>query len=245
MRWMLALIISTVPALAQFDVGNPFYVASFLKPAAAGGGGGSPSAFSDDFDRANGDSLGANWTEAAGDADIVSNEYRISTGGFGVVTSVYTGEACTTANQYVMITIDDTFLQYPWVVLRYTDSSSPYYAVQFDGNNGTAEWYKFDDASDTSGDSIGTVDTGADLTGVAMALTITGTGASTVVRIWRTPGGLPSAADNWNGDTSPDGSLTDDPGANAVDTGIYVGIGGQVSAADTLTLNNFFGGDIP
>src|SRR5688572_28203165 len=93
--------------------------------------GGGPNAFSDDFTRADSDNLGANWTEAAGDADIFSNTYRLSTGSFGVVASIY-NTTTGSLTQYIKMTLG-TEAQYPWFVMRYTNSSSPFYTFQMDG----------------------------------------------------------------------------------------------------------------
>lgn len=206
--------------------------------AAAGG----PAAFSDDFDRSDSDSLGANWTEAAGDADIAGNLYRLSTGSFGVITSVH-NTSTGSITQYVKATLGtDPF--YPWFVFRYTNSGSAYYVVQFDDATGTFDWQKFDNASDTSGDSIGTGSITAGLmSSQTFGITIEGTGTSTVVRIWRNPTNLPTTASNWDGDTTPDATISNDP-ASPVDSGNFVGLGGQQSSADTKTVNNFFGGGL-
>lgn len=216
------------------------------RPIVVVGGGGSPAAFSDNFDRANSGTLGGCWTEEAGDAEIASNRYRLVTGSFGVVTSV-----CSTSTgsltQYAMVTIDATNPQYPWIVFRYTDSSSPYYAFQLDGGAaGELTWYKFDNAADTSGTQIGSnIDLGSAFSTETLAITITGTGANTDIRVWRAATGLPSAADNWNGDTTPTASwLATDPGANAVDSGMLIGIGGQQGTTNTVPLDNFFGGGL-
>src|SRR5688572_24154747 len=156
--------------------------------------GGGPNAFSDDFDRANG-ALGANWTTSAGAADINSNAYRLNTGSFGNIVSVYNTSAGS-LTQYVRFTLAANN-QYPWMIFRYTDDSSPFYALLFDGVSGEVYWYHYPSAGG-SGTQIGTqVDTGGDMTGVVAGITITGTGANTDIRIWRGITGLPSAADNW------------------------------------------------
>lgn len=241
MRHLIALLLLCLPIWGQgFEVrvGRPL-------PAA----GPSLGAFSDDFDRANSGTLGAcgtgNWIEAAGDAEISSNLYRLVTGSFGAVTSIC-GQSAGSLTQYVMVTTNATFAQYPWIVLRSDDSTSPYYAFQLDGAPGELTWYRFDNWADTSGTQIGTTQTVVGtFAGHTLAITITGTGANTDVRVWRGVTGLPSAADTWNGDNTPDATwLTTDPGASAVDTGDYVGIGGQHSTANTLPLDNFFGGGL-
>lgn len=216
-------------------------VGSLEQRVVASGGGGGLGAFSDDFNRANSDSLGSNWTEGGGDGDIASNTYVIGTGGFGVVNSVH-NTSCGSVTQYAMVTLGVNH-EYPWLIFRYTDASSPFYAVQISGSTALCEWYYFTSAADSSGDLIGTVDIGGDLTGHTVAMTCSGTGTSTVITIWRQVTGLPSAAGNWNGDTTPDGTISNDP-ASPKDTGNFVGIGGQAVTGGTVTLDNFFGGGL-
>lgn len=215
------------------------------KKAGGGGGGCTPASFSDNFDRADGDSLGANWTEAAGDADIYSNTYRLSTGSYGVITSVHntsTGSGCTSQYAVAAVGVDS---YYPWLVFRYTDSSSKYYVFQLDGNNAAVEWLKYDNAADSSGDSIETVDLGSAFSpGETLAITVEGTGDNTTIRLWRNVSGTPTSTTSWNGDTTPDGTMTGNPGANAVDTGDKVGIGGQQGSTDLVRLDNFAGGGL-
>jgi hypothetical protein len=213
--------------------------------ALSAGGGGGAAAFSDDFNRADADGLGANWTEAAGDGDIFSNTYRISSGSFANVTSVH-NTSTGSLTQYVKVTITTAGAQYPWLVFRYTDGSSPYYTFQLDGNSADVSWYHFASAAASSGTEISTAVNlgGGAFSGQTLGITITGTGASTVVRLWRGCTGLPSAADNWNGDTTPSASWSVDPGGSSVNTGMLVGIGGQQSAADTNRLEDFFGGGL-
>lgn len=204
--------------------------------------GGGPNAFSDDF--AGTGALSASWTVAAGSADRSADKYRVRTGSFGNQISVYTGTLAGSLTQYARITFGIT-INYPWLLFRYTDASSPFYAIQFEGTTGSVFWYHFANAA-ASGTQIGaTIDIGGDMTGVVTGVTITGTGANTDIRVWRGITGLPSAADNWNGDTTPDGDwLTTDPAGNAVDSGQIIGIGAQTSVADTVLLEDFFGGGL-
>lgn len=220
----------------------PLLYSGFLvtNTATAGGGGGGGAAFSDDFNRTDSASLGANWTEAAGDASISGNAYLLVTSGFGVITSVHNTSTGTTS-QYVKATLSGADVVYPWFVFRYVDSSSGYYAVQF-GSTGSIEWYYFANAADTTGDLIGSGTIGSDLTGQTVGMTITGTGASTVLRVWLNPTNLPNPADNWDGDTTPNVTLTDDP-ATPCDTGTKVGLGGQQNG-NTVKFDNFFGGGL-
>lgn len=200
-------------------------------------------AFSDDFDRVDSDSLGANWTEQVGDADIFSNTLRFSTGAFGDVLAVYSGTACADIQQYIKITIADTV--WPQVVFRYTNAASEFYLFEIDVSLDTITWYHVASAGGTKtqiGSALSITIAANDILG----FTVDGTGASTDIRVWINPTGLPTAADNWNGDTTPDGSwLTTDPGANAVDQGTFLALACQQAVADTVRVDAFFGGDLP
>jgi hypothetical protein len=197
-------------------------------------------AFSDNFDRANSASLGANWTEAAGDASIAGNQVELQSAAYAQITLAYTGTACSTVNQYVKA--DTTGGQMLGIVLRYTDASSPLYVVVFDKNEGRIDWKRYSDAS-TSTETVQSQAFTLDFS-ATYGVTITGTGASTAVRIWKNPTGLPTAADNWDGDSTPDVSFSNDP-SSAVNTGSYAGLAGQQNSAASIYYNNFFGGDIP
>lgn len=214
---------------------------AWRKHTAAAGG----AAFSDDFDRANADSLGANWTEAAGDQDIASNVLSLQTSGFAENVCAYTGTACSTVNQYVLCSWVATGSFYPGYILRYSAAASPQYVVFFWIAENKIEWSRkatSGDASFTLIEASGTVtvDT-TDRWGV----TIDGTGTSTVVRCWKNPtGDTPTNEGDWGGDTTPDVTLTANP-ATPVDTGNHVGLAGEINTAGGVTFNNFFGGDAP
>lgn len=198
--------------------------------------------FSDDFNRANGDSLGSNWTEARGDTDISSNTMALQSHSV----NPYTGAATLGLNQYIKATISEgAGDNYPTYFFRYTNAASRFYGIQFslapsatpvgwrvwtDVNNEAASIQEAA-LSFSSGDTIG--------------VTLAGTGNDTTVRFWLNPtGDRPDSSTSWGGDTSPDLSLTNNPGANAVDTGNYVGLGGYTSGAGTTIFDNFFGGSM-
>jgi hypothetical protein len=200
-------------------------------------------AVSDDFNRADSDSLGSNWTEANGDCDIVSNMLVPITGSFTNNLAVYTGQALN-ADQYVKIQFGNAQTQYPIVIFRYTDASSPFYVLFIDGSNGTWDWYRFANATDSgtsiqSGVTIGTLLSGSD----NASFTIEGTGTSTVIRAWKnTTADAPGSASLWDG-SGPAGSATNDP-ASPVNSGSYVGCGAQQGTASWNAINNFWAGDI-
>jgi len=213
-----------------------------LATEASGGGGG----FSDDFNRADGDSLGGNWTEI-GDVDIASNAANSpQTFDNNLRGAAYTATSCGSVNQYVKVTLTSNNSGgnvAPGVLLRYTDASSPCYNVRFAIASDIARWNRLATPTPTGTDAAVDNDQLTVAPGDVVGITIGGTGASTVVRIWVNPTGLPSAVDNWDGDTTPSLSLTVDPGT-PVDTGNYVGICG-LGSLGVLEWDDFYGGGLP
>lgn len=207
------------------------------------GGGGGPVSFSDNFDRADSDSLGASWSEDQGDIDIATNRLRMAGGSFVYHWAIH-ATPTSTVNQYVKVLSPTGNNQYAQVALRYTNSSSAFYFLELDVTSDSWEWFHMTNSNGTS-TSIQKVTLGAGATNVAFGITITGTGASTVIRIWRNPtGNAPDSATSWGGNTSPSYTFTNDPGS-PIDTGLKVGLGGQQSAANTVIWDDFYGGDIP
>lgn len=197
-------------------------------------------AFSDNFNRSNADSLGGNWSEVVGDIDIVSNAAVPQTAS-GTDMAIWTANALA-ANQYAAILeTDGAGGTAAHIILRYTDSSSVFYVVALDNSTGNLTWsYK-----EGTGDSLHSIESAslADWTDFnqLIGITIESTGNSTILRAWGNCSGLPSAVDNWNGDTSPSLTFTNNPGV-AADTGTLVGIG-AVNSNATVLLTDFYGGD--
>lgn len=203
--------------------------------------------FSDDFTRANSDTLGAGtWTEIAGDVDILSNEANApQTFDNTDRAAAYTGTACTTANQYVKVTFtaNSGANTRPGVVFRYTSGAAAVYEVRFDDANEQVQWIGLA----TPGGSETAIQN-QNATAFAFPLTVgvtcSGTGNSTVINVWISPtGNAPDAGGATWGSASPTYSLTTDPGS-PINTGSYVGIGG-IGSGGALAWDNFFGGDIP
>lgn len=237
---IIALMFCVLPVMGQLR--RTAFFPQRIGAAAAGG-----AAFSDDFNRADSDSLGANWTEADPDIDILNNNAQLVDGSFGGLFAIYTNTACSTVNQYVQINHAGTSeSSYDQIPVRYTDASTEFYYFEF--GVATIDWYHLTAIGGTATQinaSSGTpTETGA---GAVFSITITGTGDNTVVRIWTDSallGTTPVSADNWNGDTTPTATFTDNP-ANPVDAGSYVGIGGTQNIANDIEFNSFLGGDIP
>ena len=212
-------------------------------------GGPSGQNFSDLFTRGDSDSLGGNWTEQVGDADIVSNAMSFQTAGWDKIVAIYSGTATDTANQYIKVNLAYS-APYPAIILRYTNSSSPYYVIQASTVSSCEFiWAYYPDATTGSGTDIGaSADAGtcSDPTST-IGVTITGTGDNTVVRIWNNPtANTPVSASEWDsGDSTPDITWTDNPGVNAVNTGGYVGVQGIQESAGNIVFYDFYAGDAP
>lgn len=238
----ILIVLFAVSAVAQLRRTSFFPRAHTIS---AGGGGGGTS-FSDDFNRADSDSLGANWTEQTGTWDIASNELRCTEGvAYARATAIYSGTGLSTANGYVRITIasSSTGTFYPQIIFRYTSSGSAFYTMELQPAENHAIWgYCASASADSS-----TIEDQASVTvdvGDVWGITWTGTGASTVVRLWRNPSNTtPSAIDGWDsgGDTA-DFSFTTDPGT-AVNTGSYVGLRSYQGAANNAKFDNLYAGD--
>lgn len=205
----------------------------------SGGGGVN---VSDDFNRANSASLGANWTEAAGDTSIVSNTAETQTGGFGEVVNIYSATSLNTVNQYIRFTVASGSSSVPMAIFRYTNSASPFYSIQLDDINDLAEWIRHASIGGATTTIASTALTQS-AASTTYGITMTGTGTSTEIRIWVNPtGNIPDSATSWGGDSTPDVSFTTDPGS-PVNTGNLVGFGGFTST--NMNFNEWFGGDIP
>jgi hypothetical protein len=199
--------------------------------------GAAPQAFSDNFDRADADSLGANWTEF-GDADISGNKVILVSGSWTACGAIY-NTATNTVDQYAMIKFAN-MLGYASLILRYTDAAHSHYGVQIESSgtitlNSYTSLFTGEQAEDASA-------AGAWADGNTLGVTMTGT-APVTVRVWVGCTGLPSAVDNWNGDTSPTDTLV--ASVNQITTGNKVGFGGSGSSANWGDADDFSGGDIP
>ena len=220
--------------------------------AAKNAGGASGASFSDLFNRSSSDSLGANWTETVGDADIINDTQMVLTSdGWNVAVIIYSGTSTTTNNQYVGFDFVGTYgeSRQAEVILRYVNETTNYYALVFVGTDPCRwSWHNVDPEAVSTPTQIATNDMESCADGDSYHVTITGTGANTDIRIWKNQtSNTPISATEWDSaDTTPDASFTTtDPGVNAVDSGSKVGVMTESFFADSFILDNFFGGDIP
>lgn len=234
MRTLLTLFLIVV-SLHSATVPPP--LVSSKKAAAAGGG----NSFSDDFNRANNDSLGANWTEITGDIDIDSNTFfKLGAADFSTHDAIW-NTATTTVEQYSKSVFVTGAFTRPHYLFRYVDTSSAFYEIEVDILNGFGNWNHWTAVGGTKTQiqQIPLTPSSGDV----LAWTISGTGNSTVIRCWINPtGDAPDSAISWGGDTTPDGMWDTNP-ASPCDTGTKVGLG-FLSSADA-SHDNFFGGTIP
>lgn len=201
-----------------------------LSQKIAGGGGGA--AFSDNFS-----GTLANWTQTAGSWDINTGQLRLVTGGFGNGVITFTADTCDTTQGYMAATRGDDG-SFPRFIFRYSNDGGAHYALEISNSNIGWYYYATVGASPVQiGSNFGT-STGI---GTVVACTWTGTGTSTVVRVWIDPGAnTPTSVSDWNG--AADHTWTDDP-ATPVNSGLYVAIGGSQGTGNTERWDNFFGGD--
>ena len=212
--------------------------------AAAGGGGGGNEAFSDTFTGTG--ALSASWTNAAGGGTRDSDGWIPTASAWAENVSAYTGTACDTTQQYVKITLGTAGGgSYPGVIFRYTNASSPMYQVFMWSDEDQVTFVRKATAGDASPETVQTVTGVTIASGQAWGWTIAGSGSSVVIRGWLNPtGDTPTSSLNWGGDTTPDVTLNNNP-TTPVDTGNFVGIGGEVNNLSNMKLDNFFGGDAP
>jgi len=135
------------------------------------------SEITDDFNRGDGDSLGANWSEFVGDIDIVSNTAKhISSTGYWAGAR-YSGAQTSTADEYVQF-YSQTYQNDMGVVARWQDSTT-FYATRFRGND--VLFMRGDGATDPTLllDSVNTA-TGA--SSHTYKMSVTGTGATVTLK---------------------------------------------------------------
>ncbi len=199
--------------------------------------------FSDDFNRADGASLGANWTEdIAGAQEILSNQLYFLTLSAKSL-AVYSGTTCSTTDQYARVKVSANVAasNYPGLVFRYTNSVSPYYWIYFGCGEQNVSWAYHPDVA------TGNTDIASSAITVALndvfGITINGTGASTVVRIWRNPTATApdTGGTTWDG-ASPTVTFTTDP-ASPVDTGSMIGVQAY-DFSSHVQFDDFYAGDI-
>lgn len=243
--WLALLLLAfLLPASAQISLTGTASLSGTVHLSVTPASGVS---FSDDFNRADAATLGANWTVLAGNGMSVSNNQAIATeydSQYDKNAAVYNTNTAT-VSQYAKVTINGGEAAgngiYPQILLR-VNGTNECYSIEIKPNENLIELQYYTNAAG-SATVIASAST-AIATNDTFAVTVSGTGNSTVWRVWINPTGLPTAADNWDGDTTPTATFTDDP-AVAADTGLGVGLAVYVQLNVYCKLDDFFGGDIP
>jgi len=205
--------------------------------------------FNDNFTGSNGDNPSGNWTEYnTTEWQIQNNELYLGSGSTDSAI-IYTGQILDTTTQYAKVLISCTPSNdiYVGLIFRWTDSSSTFYIVDI-GNSpvDVSLWYATSSTFGTQG-QIGTASTLSIVDGDTIGVTLTGTGAATVVRIWKNPtANTPISVTEWDaGDSTPDVTLNPDTSSHEA-SGKYVGIYGwgySGGGGHYAVFDNFYGGD--
>ena len=203
--------------------------------------------FSDNFNRADDESLGDAWAEDTAYLKIYGNAvYNATTNTQGLA---HHKTSVGSATQYVKIKLT-TFAESEnydlGVILRSQTASGYRYTVTVSGTS-RIWWarYNWNNAVDDIDDEFSSF-----VAGDTMGVTIQGTGTSTVVKVWRNPtSDSLYNKDNWDSANDPaDYTLTDGLGilaTNPADTGTYVGVDIKRGTGASAVLDNFYAGAAP
>jgi hypothetical protein len=197
----------------------------------------------DDFDRADSATLGANWTISVGSIGITNNQAIQITEGYGQILAKCATET-SSVTQYGKVTLDGSQALgsgiYPQILLR-VNGTAECYAVEARPNEDQIVWLVY---TNTTGGNATTIASAAATvaTNSTWGATISGTGTSTTIRVWIDPTNTPATADSWDGDATPTVTFTDNP-ANEANTGKGVGVAVYASNLGYVRLNNFTAGD--
>ena len=203
----------------------------------------SMAAYSDDFNRANSSTLGSSWNENVSGVSILDNALGfISTGAYS--SAVWT-QPVPISCQYQKAMVSWTAGKDCLIGMLFRCSnttSGSCYKIVFETATDTVYWDSVPNmTSPSSSTSIGT----ASLTiapGNTIGITLELLGNNTIVRIWLNPTGLPTRANNWNGDTTPNLTMTQNP-ATPRDAGTFLGlIGAPLEADADLEWDDWYGG---
>lgn len=208
----------------------------------SGGGGGGGGSCSDTFDRADSTSLGADWTEEAGDFAIFSNTLRQVNGSYANNLAIFSGTCGSSTTQFIKVQITNDGGDYPGLVFRFTNAASAYYVVYHDAN---ALWdWNYCPSVGGSCSSIGTCDSGTFADGDSYGVTLEGSDTATNIRIWKNPtADEPVSKTEWDmGDTTPDATCSQDP-PTPVNSGTKTGLAGAAGSANVIRFNDFKSGD--
>ena len=210
-----------------------------------GGGGGSGVAVSDDFNRANSGTPGGSWTQATGNCDISSNTLLGVSGSYALNLVRHSTEMGS-LTQYMKANMSGWGTDFAYIIFFFrwgATNSSPSYGVIISAQEDEVAWYRFSNTSGNSYSAIGSAQAISVNGGDAFGVTVDGTGTNTIVRVWRNCTGLPTAANNWNADTTPSLTFTTNP-PTPVDSGTSLGVGLVCENSSGVYIDNWFGGSL-
>jgi concanavalin A-like lectin/glucanase superfamily protein len=200
-------------------------------------------AYSDDFNRANSTNVGSSWNENLSGVQIQSNALNFTnTGNFS---SVVWTQAVPVSAQYQKATVNwqAGTSNAPSFLFRCSNTTTgSAYAITFWTASDSVTW---DNLPNMTGSSTNIATASLQIfPGDTLGVTVELTGNNTVVRIWKNPTGLPTRANDWNGDTTPDVTFTQNP-ATPRDAGTFIGLSGApIDVGANLTWDNWFGGGV-
>jgi len=227
--------------------------------------------FSDDFNRANSDNLGSNWTVPAGaGAYYIVNQQAEPQIDHIDDDDIY-NTACTGLNQYALFQVtrfgDSAYYDYEGVIFRYQDPAiqndishpHPFYIVNYNHRSQEFIWTRYSYIGGTQGNGQRDLNWSTTFTvtdGDYFGITLVGTGIDTAVRIWHftsppTNNAPSSDGTLWDGAgpnviSSRSGPIfTYDSGVDYIDTGNYIGLTAYYQYGTIPLFDNFYGGDIP
>jgi hypothetical protein len=206
---------------------------------------GGASAFSDNFTRADGDLPGANWNEVDGDIVISANRLIFVDGGYENHCLMFTSPVLgLTQYQKVKFLMSTTSEAVIGLIFRNVADAGNAYVITFN-NDDTVSWLRFSSLVGWAGEQLiasATLDGGIG-NDLIVGVTVEGLGNNTTIRIWSNPTGLPLAANNWNGDTTPTLSFTQNPPSPS-DAGYRLGIFAETENDYGGGIDDWFGGSL-
>lgn len=195
-------------------------------------------ALTDDFNRADSGTPGGIWTNLYGVAQIVSNQIVYTD-----PTAAFVSTTLATINHYTKASyagLADVNANQLFAIVRFVNSASPFYAIWFNTDVNTVEWRSHSSSADLTGTLIQSASLSIGTTGT-FGVIVKGTGSNTEAKVWNSPSGLPTSTDDWGGPATL--TFTNNPGT-ACDAGLLVGWGGASGNPFSMSMDNWFGGDV-
>lgn len=199
--------------------------------------------FSDTF-TGNGVSPGSAWTVENGSFLLVTDTLDVRSGGW-VNNVLRHNTACDTINQYVKVSLPTLIANaYPGIFFRITDDESPMYAVFLWAQEGKITFERLASVNTDGLQEVQAINQTIEQ-GQTWGFTCVGEGNDVVVRGWLNPtANAPDVGGATWDEAAPTVTFTANP-TEPVDSGYYIGLGGQLLSPTQIQFDNFFGGDVP